>query len=436
MIMEELTFENKLADLLKFDLEVENEYLRELRRESLKFFVAKGLPTRKEEEWKYSDTRRTFKYIANPKTARYTENGLENGVSKYAVPGLDCYTVVLINGVYAASHANLSGLPKGALICGLDEAFRDYSGHIEDYYARQSSHAENAFTDLNTAAATSGLFVYLENGVKLDKPLHIVQLFNGNKESFAYPRNLFVVGDKSSLAVVETQHHFGASDGINIIAISEITLMDEASMQYYLLEESENSSLVQATYADIGRNAHFDTNTITINSAWVRNDLEICLNDEHSEAHLNGLFLATGEQHIDNQTMVDHRLPHCNSNQLYKGVLNGKSSGVFNGKIFVQRDAQKTNAYQSSKNILLSEDAVMNTKPQLEIFADDVKCSHGTTTGQLDEEALFYLRARGIGEHQARVLLLTAYAQEVLEKIQIDAFRNYLTKKIEHQLPR
>lgn len=436
MITEETTVENKLADLLKFDLEVENEYLRELRRDALRFFVAKGLPTRKDEEWKYSDTRRTFKYIANPSTAGYTEKGLEHGFAKYAIPQLDCYTVVLINGHFAASHAKLAGLPKGALICGLDEAFTKYPEHIEDYYARQSTHAENAFTDLNTAAATSGLFVFLEEGVKLDKPLHILQLFNGHKESFAYPRNLFVVSDEAALSVIETQHHFGASDGVNIVAVTEITVMDDASMHYYLLEESENSALVQATYADIGRKAHFDTNTVTLNSAWVRNDLEISLNDEYSETHLNGLYLATGENHIDNHTMVDHRLPHCNSNQLYKGVLNGKSSGVFNGKIFVQRDAQKTNAYQSSKNILLSEDAVVNTKPQLEIFADDVKCSHGTTTGHLDEESLFYLRARGIGEHKARILLLTAYAQEVLEKIQIEAFRDFLVHKIEHQLPR
>jgi Fe-S cluster assembly protein SufD len=190
---------------------------------------------------------------------------------------------------------------------------------------------------------------------------------------------------------------------------------------------------INATQVLQEQNSYFDTNTITIGSAWLRNNLNIKLNGLHCETHLNGLQILSGQQHVDNHTLVDHQMPHCNSNQLYKGILKDKGTGVFNGKIFVRRDAQKTNAYQSSKNMLMSDDAAMNTKPQLEIYADDVKCSHGSSTGQIDKNALFYLRSRALSEDKARTLLLHAFAIEVIQKINIPSYRSYIENIIEQR---
>jgi Fe-S cluster assembly protein SufD len=269
----------------------------------------------------------------------------------------------------------------------------------------------------------------------VETPVHIINIISTQESSLIQPRFLFVIGNNSELKIVESFDTINSDAKTVCNSVAEISIGEKAKVQYYKLQnDCAGVHLISSVNAHQQKDSHFDTNTVTLNGDWVRNNLNIVPDAEHCETHLNGLFITRDNQHVDNHTLVDHRKPNCESNQLYKGILDGKSTGVFNGKIFVRRDAQKTNAYQSSKNILLSDDATINTKPQLEIYADDVKCSHGSTTGQLNEEAMFYLRSRGLGEGSAKNLLLFAYAGDVIEKIQIVPLKIYLEELVNQRL--
>jgi Fe-S cluster assembly protein SufD len=417
-----------------------NSFVQNIRQKAIEKFAALGIPARKNEEYKYSNVQKLFSETV---ALNVTESSLKiASVEKYIIPNLNAHIVVLVNGFFSKELSSLNNLDKTVVVSSLQKAFEKYPELVEKHFSTCADVNSDAFIALNTAYAADGVFISVPDNAVVEKPIHIINLISAPSPLgkvgmglLFFPRNLFVVGKNAQMQLVETYETHDLPVKAISTSVTEIAIDENAKVQYYRLQnDCENGQQINTVSASQQRNSHFDTNTVTLSGGWVRNNLNIALNGENCESHLNGLFITSDTQHVDNHTLVDHRKPHCESNQTYKGILDGKSTGIFNGKIFVQRDAQKTNAYQSSKNILLSDDATINAKPQLEIYADDVKCSHGSSTGKIDEDALFYLRARGLGIESARKLLLHAFVNDVMQTIRIDALRDYLETLIHKKL--
>jgi Fe-S cluster assembly protein SufD len=389
--------------------------------EAIRFVEENGIPNNKHEDYKYCNfeavIRKEFKTIGNK----------FNVVTKADAHKLkECYNIVVVNGTFSES---LSDKISEVKISTLSNSAAEVKNHITKYANVNS----DAFVALNTAFCSGGLFIEIKVVVK--KPIHIINITSVNENSFINPRQLIVLEKSAEAVIVESFVSENNSAKVFQNHLSEIVLNENAKLNSYRLQnEDDNSYQLNTVQVNVNRYANYTTNTFTFNGAVVRNNLNVVLASDLCESHLNGLFISSESKLIDNHTLVDHQKPNCQSNELYKGIAKDKSTGVFNGKIYVRKDAQKTNAYQSSKNILLSEDATINTKPQLEIYADDVKCSHGTSTGKVDEAALFYLKSRGIGDEKARKLLLQAFAQEVIDKINVEELREKVITLFEKAL--
>jgi Fe-S cluster assembly protein SufD len=410
-----------------------NSFIQDIRQKAIEKFAELGIPARKNEEYKYSNVQKLFSETV---ALSATESSFKiASFEKYLIPNLDAHIVVLVNGFFSEELSSLKNLDKSVVVTSLQKAFEKYPELVEKHFSTFADINSDAFIALNTAYATDGVFISVPDNTVVEKPIHIINLIIAKESTLFFPRNLFVVGKSAHVQLVETFETHDLPVKAIATSVTEIAIEENAKVQYYRLQnDCENGQQINTVSASQQKNSHFDTNTVTLSGGWVRNNLNIALNGENCESHLNGLFITSDMQHVDNHTLVDHRKPHCESNQTYKGILDRKSTGIFNGKIFVQRDAQKTNAYQSSKNILLSDDATINAKPQLEIYADDVKCSHGSSTGKIDEDALFYLRARGLGIESARKLLLHAFVNDVMQTIRINALRDYLETLIHKKL--
>jgi Fe-S cluster assembly protein SufD len=410
-----------------------NSFIQDIRQKAIEKFAELGIPARKNEEYKYSNVQKLFSETV---ALSATESSFKiASFEKYLIPNLDAHIVVLVNGFFSEELSSLKNLDKSVVVTSLQKAFEKYPELVEKHFSTFADINSDAFIALNTAYATDGVFISVPDNTVVEKPIHIINLIIAKESTLFFPRNLFVVGKSAHVQLVETFETHDLPVKAIATSVTEIAIEENAKVQYYRLQnDCENGQQINTVSASQQKNSHFDTNTVTLSGGWVRNNLNIALNGENCESHLNGLFITSDTQHVDNHTLVDHRKPHCESNQTYKGILDRKSTGIFNGKIFVQRDAQKTNAYQSSKNILLSDDATINAKPQLEIYADDVKCSHGSSTGKIDEDALFYLRARGLGIESARKLLLHAFVNDVMQTIRINALRDYLETLIHKKL--
>ncbi|MGE0635324.1 MAG: Fe-S cluster assembly protein SufD [Bacteroidia bacterium] len=408
-----------------------NSFIQNIRQKAIESFSALGIPARKNEEYKYSNVQKLF-------SESFTQSAIDNSqfaIDKYLIPNLNAHIVVLANGIFSGERSSLKNLEKNVVVTSLKNAFEKHPELVEKHFSTCAGINSDAFIALNTAYAADGVFISIPDNTVVEKPIHIINLIIAKESTLFFPRNLFIVGKSAQVQLVETFETHDLPVKAISTSVTEIAIEENAKVQYYRLQnDCENGQQINNVSASQQKNSHFDTNTVTLSGGWVRNNLNIALNGENCESHLNGLFITSDTQHVDNHTLVDHRKPHCESNQTYKGILDGKSTGIFNGKIFVQRDAQKTNAYQSSKNILMSDDATINAKPQLEIYADDVKCSHGSSTGKIDEDALFYLRARGLGIESARKLLLHAFVNDVMQTIRIDALRDYLETLIHKKL--
>ena len=399
-----------------------------LRREAIKRFAEVGLPTKRNEAWKYTDVVSPLKHDYRLVPEAASTAGLD--VSPYLIPNLDAHVIVTVNGHYAPELSAIGDLPDGVIISGFAEAAGRHADLVNRYFNTAAGTDAEALTTLNTAFVQDGVFVYVPKSAELDKPLHIVSLLRSDDDILIQPRNLLVFEENSRATLLETSHILGDVRYFTN-GVEEIFVAQSANVDYYKLQdEGDVSSQVNGTYIHQGRDSVFSVNTFTLSGALVRNNLTVTLDDEHIESHLLGLVLPTGSQHVDVHTLIDHAKPNCVSNELYKYVLDDKSTAVFNGKVFVRPDAQQTNAYQQNKSILLSPDTKMHAKPELEIYADDVKCSHGATTGQLDAEAMFYLRSRGLSERAARGILLQAFTQDVIESVRIDALRDWLDARI------
>ncbi|AQG77903.1 Fe-S cluster assembly protein SufD [Spirosoma montaniterrae] len=406
--------------------------LHQVRRAALKQFDLLGFPTIRHEEWKYSNVSGLFKQAFElDENTTVTEADL----APLAIPNLEGNVLYFVNGRYHPELSRIVSPASQLSITTFAEALKADPDFIGSHFARYADYQDNAFTALNTALANDGAVLRIPDNTVVEQPVILRFVSDCRQNNItSQPRNLVIVGRNAEVTMAESFRTMGdRASFVNVV--TEIVLNRDARMQYYKVQnESEQAYHIGTTQVSQADNSHFYSATVTLNGHFVRNNLNIVLNGQHAEAFMYGLYMPNGRQHVDNHTLVDHAMPNSYSSELYKGILDDNGTGVFNGKIYVRPDAQKTNAYQSCKNVVLSPGASMNTKPQLEIFADDVKCSHGTTTGQLNDEALFYMRSRGIPKDEARTLLLYAFAQDVLSQIKIQPIREFLNGVVVEKL--
>jgi Fe-S cluster assembly protein SufD len=383
----------------------------------------KGLPGIKHEEYKYCPVEAVIK--REFKTIEQRFGALEK-VDEYLIP--DTCVMLVLNGEFMPALSTQT-LPTGVTA----KNFSQLADEEKNTMAALADVQSDAFVALNTAFSGDGLYLKINIGVVLNKPIHVLYVNTPNAECFVNPRNVMWIAENASATIIEEHVTIGSAKVFSN-ALSEKYLSANAHVKSYILQnDSSNAYTVNTNHIQLQRDANYDNTTITMGGQLVRNNHHVVLAGENAQAHLYGLFTANGNRIVDNHTLMDHQVPHCESNELYKGLMNDKGTGVFNGKIFVRKDAQKTNAYQSSKNILLSDDAVINAKPQLEIYANDVKCSHGTSTGKIDENALFYLNARGIGKESAKKMLLASFAGEIINRIHLPFLQERIAKHFADQ---
>jgi Fe-S cluster assembly protein SufD len=417
-------YRNHFAQFEK-DPNISQSWTRSVRRNAISCFSELGFPGTGHEEWKYTNIAPIAKI-----PFEVAENRL-NGVASEAFTRLGIENqadnlLVFINGHYSPNLSSLR-LPENIRVGNLSAVLSENPEDVEPHLAQYASYQDQAFVALNTAWMNDGSFVYVPRGNVLREPIHLVYFSTAHGEAtVSYPRNLIVIGDESQATVVET--YLGVKNEVYFTnAVTEMVLGKNAMVDHYKLQrESDGAFHVATLQVHQERNSNFSSHSISLGGALARNDLNSVLDGEGSECSLNGLYMVKGKQHVDNHTRVDHVKPHCNSRELYKGILGGSAKGVFNGKIYVHTAAQGTDAKQTNKNLLLSEDATINTKPQLEIYNDNVKCMHGSTVGQLDQDGLFYLRSRGIELNDARKLMTYAFASEMIGKIKVAKLRTWL----------
>jgi Fe-S cluster assembly protein SufD len=421
--MEAIARENDLynASLASFEqarLDGEPAWLSELRQEAFARFTALGFPTTKDEAWRYTSVaaiaKRPFRPAAE-ETALLSRRPLP-----VPLPGGEGARFVFVNGRLAPELSK--GTFGAGVVVTLREALRDRPEAVEAHLGKIAGFEKSAFTALNTAFLEDGAFILLPKGAVIEEPVHLVFLSAaGNEPVVSHTRVLVVAEANSQAKIIET---YVGDSAYFTNAVTEIVCGDGAVVEHYKMQrEGPLAFHVQTIQAAQGRGSRFDSHNLCLGAALARTDINVLFQAEGGECSLNGLFVTAGAQHVDNHTLIDHARPHCTSRELYKGILDGKSRGVFHGKIVVRPDAQKTDAIQTNKNLLLSREALVNSTPALEILADDVKCRHGSTIGQLDASALFYLRARGLGEAAARAMLTYGFAADLTSRIRVPWIR-------------
>lgn len=409
----------------------EPERLRSGRTRALEAFLDQGLPTTDQEEWRFTNVA-----PIGALTPRLGEPNVS--LSRDDVPRFGTWKrheLVFVNGHFSKSLSSVDGVPRGVTVTSLAEALAERPETLEAWLGRGSSEAdgegnENPFVALNRAFVEDGAFIQLESGVVVEEPIHLVFLTAGADGAtiMMHPRNLVLAGKGSQARILET---FTGRAGSAYLTntLTEIRAGAGAVVDHYKLQQESAAAFHVGTIRVLEeRDASVTSHSLSLGARLARNDIQARLGGEGSDVTLNGLYVVTGSQLVDHHTVIDHGQPHCTSRELYKGILDGASRGVFNGKVIVRPDAQKTDASQTNKNLLLSEDALVNTNPQLEIHADDVKCAHGATIGQLDRDALFYLRSRGIGREEARRILTQGFAADVSERIRIEALKTAVNR--------
>lgn len=398
----------------------------QLRKSALEHFNRLGIPTTKNENYKYTNLPL---YIS--KQYLFAENrsgGVDvNSLIKQFPFLKNSNYVILDNGNFKQELNSFTNVKEVSITT---IASQENNPLVKEHFSKYVDFNNHSLAALNIAQMNAGIFIHIAAKHQEEKPLYIINISSGESAA-SHPHLLMIAENNSKISVAFITTNQVADQKTISNPVHEIVVMDNAYVEFDFVQLDGNEAVqVSHTYTYQKRNSVFDINTITLGGKMIRNNLSIMMDDECCESHLNGLYITNNKQHVDNQTSVYHAKPNCRSNELYKGILDDNSTGVFNGRIFVLKDAQKTNAYQSNKNVLLSDSANMYAKPQLEIFADDVKCSHGATTGQLDDDALFYLRSRGIGEQNAKALLNFAFASDVVEKINIGSLKHALLKNL------
>ena len=396
------------------------------RREAISRFAEMGFPTPRHEEWKYTNVAPIAQIPFRP--AARGRNGIQSEtLGRLPFGSLTANRLVFLNGRYSRELSDLRLVSDGLRVESLAAALGKDPSALEPYLARYARYQEHSFVALNTAFIEDGAFVSIPSGKIVEEPIHLFFVSTAAGEAtVSHPRNLILVGNDSQVTIVES--YAGLNHGVTWTnAVTEIVVGESAVVEHYKLQWEQEETFHTATLqVHESRSSNFTSHSVALGGSLVRNEVNVVLDGEGGECTLNGLYLATGRQHVDNHTRIDHVKPHCTSRELYKGVLEGKARGVFNGKIYVHKAAQKTDARQTNKNLLLSADASVDTKPQLEIYNNDVKCTHGSTIGQLDEDALFYLRARGIGLDAARSLLTYGFISDIVGRVKLASIRDQL----------
>lgn len=410
-------------------------WLQRLREAALEHFKTTGFPSTRDENWKYTNLRSLQKQsfqLPTPSCVGLVEEDLGEAL----MDELEAHRLVFVNGRYTAQLSKPGKLPPGVSIGSLAQALVEVPTELEAFLARYADSTANGFAALNTALMRDGAYVRLAKNTVLDKPIHLIYLSTAQAEPSAYHlRNLVIAEEGAQAAVIENYISMGDATYLNNV-ITELAIADNAILDHYKLQQESSKGYHVATLqVHQGRDSRFVSHSVSVGGALVRNDVNSVLDAEGANCELNGLYIVTGRQHVDFHTRIDHKKPCGVSREFYKGVIGGRGRAVFNGKVYVHPHALKTDAAQSNKNLLLSRDAEVDTKPQLEIYADDVKCSHGATVGQLDEQMMFYLRSRGIDENLARGMLTYGFAQDIVERMDLEPIRNRIEHLLTTKLP-
>jgi Fe-S cluster assembly protein SufD len=426
--------EKLVSSFMAFEEQIDvNSDLHEVRTSAIKNFENKGFPTKKEEAWKYTSLNSVLKndFSVFPKS----ENNIEFAdVKKYFLHEIDTYKVVFIDGVFSSFLSSTTH--DGIDVCLMSSALNKpkYKMVIDNYF-NKIANLDESLTSLNTAFANEGAYINIPKSKVVDKPIEIMYFSTGSEVALlVQPRNLVVVGENSHVQIIE-RHQSLNENPVLTNSVTEIFAQKRAIVDYYKIQNDNlEANLIDNTYVSQKQETNVSVNTFSFGGNLTRNNLNFYHFGERIVSNLNGITIIGEKQHVDHYTLVQHSTPNCESHQDYKGIFSDRSTGVFNGKIYVEKEAQKTNAFQKSNNILLSDKATINAKPQLEIFADDVKCSHGCTIGQLDETAMFYMQQRGIPKKEAKALLMYAFSNAVIESIKIPELKQRITKIIATKL--
>jgi Fe-S cluster assembly protein SufD len=406
----------------------------QLREKAYGIFMEKGFPGPGQEAWRFTDLRRAlnedfnFCFMPDPQAENIRDT------FRCEIPDLDALTITLYNGWYAGSDKPLTILKNGIVYGSLAQAMKAYPALFERHFNRYCNLDDSGLVALNTALSQDGFFILIPDGIVEDRPVQLVNILNREESQFVQTRNLIIAGKNSRVKIVH------CDDSLNQQAnfcnsLTEIHIGEGGGLEHYKLQNLNNrTTLINSVYFRLEKDSRLASHSITLNGGLIRNNNNVRLNGIGSQARLYGLYLVDKSQHVDNQVFVDHAEPGCTSDELFKGILDDNAGAVFKGHILVRKDAQHTNAYQKNNNILLTDKATVNTQPFLEIYADDVKCSHGATVGRLDEDAMFYIRSRGISEANARLLLMYAFTTEIIKKITIEPLRESIDELVKKRL--
>jgi Fe-S cluster assembly protein SufD len=401
----------------------DNPQIAEQREAAIAEFKTKGFPHKKLEDWRNTDLSETLKRDYSTLFEPSHGDLSIDQVFKCNIHDLETDQISLLNGWFIDTKKPLQVHENGVIAGSLAAAMEAYPEIFTEHYGRYAEKDKDSFQSLNLAFAQDGFFIYVPDNVVVDKPMQMVSIINWDKELFIQTRNLVILGKNSRMTMVHCDDSTN-QEAMFKNSVTEVFIDEGARLEHYKLQNLNNqSTLINATWFRQMKDSSLKSNAITLNGGLIRNYTHTVLDGEGASAEVFGVYLMDKTQHVDNQVYVDHAKPNCYSNELFKGILDEEASAAFNGHILVRKDAQQTNAFQNNKNILMSDTAKANSKPFLEIYADDVKCSHGATVGQLDPEAMFYLRQRGICEANARLLLLYAFAGEIVDKISIEALK-------------
>jgi Fe-S cluster assembly protein SufD len=428
----------KYLDLYKDNIDkisgISSPFINSFRSSAFERFSELGIPTKKNEEYKYTNLDIFFKHDYESYFMPIPSDFVKAEEFRCDVTDLDAHGIVLLNGFYPTLNEKLRQLPSGVWIGSLNEASLRFPEKFEKHFGKYAKNEKDGLIHLNTAMASDGVFVYVPEGVTLNKPVQVVNLVQSDKDMFNQHRNLIIAEKNSNFSIIICDHTLSPQKFLTN-AVTEVFVGENAHFDIIRVQnEHNNACKITNTFIHQEKNSVTSSNNITLHGGLIRNSTYHTLAGEGAESHSYGLFLADKWQHVDNFVNVDHAVPHCTSDQLFKGVLDDMSTGAFNGRILVRPDAQGTLAYQKNNNILLTDDAKMDTKPQLEIFADDVKCSHGATIGQLNGDALFYLQSRGIDKREARLMLMFGFAHEVIQNIKVEALRERMDNLVMQRL--
>lgn len=419
-----IVFENELNGDAK-------KPVHKIRQEAFKRFEERGFPTKKDEEWKYTNLRPILKH--DFRILNKSENAIDfKDVKRFFLSDVDTYKLVFIDGVFSSWLSETTHVKFD--ICTLSSMLNKYDDVTEKYF-NKAIPEHDTMAAVNTAFAKEGAFIRIKKNQTVDKPVQICFFTTAHDyEIMTQPRNLIVVEENAEVKIVERHQSLSNRPVLTNVA-TEIFAEANARLHYYKVQnDNEEASLIDSTSVKQAKGSNVRVGTFSFGNKFIRNNLNFFMEDEHTESHMDGITVIGEGQFVDHHTLADHQKPNCHSNELYKGIYDGNASGVFNGKVMVHPHAQKTNAFQQNNNILLTDKASIDTKPQLEIYADDVQCSHGCTIGQLDEDAMFYMQARGIPEKEAKALLLYAFANDGLRNVAIPELRGKLNKQIANKL--